>query len=32
MGWIQRLNLERDFAEIWREAFPGEDLPAMAAR
>ncbi len=27
VGWIKRLSLEPEFAEIWREAFPGEDMP-----
>jgi hypothetical protein len=30
-AWVQRLKLERDFGEIWREAFPDEGLPAMVS-
>jgi hypothetical protein len=27
LSWIARLDLTTDLAEIWREAFPGEDVP-----
>jgi hypothetical protein len=26
--WIEALKLDAEYAEIWREAFPGETLPA----
>jgi hypothetical protein len=25
--WIEKLDVEREFTEIWRESFPGEELP-----
>jgi predicted nucleotidyltransferase len=28
VSWVARLDLTREFAEIWREAYPGENLPA----
>jgi hypothetical protein len=27
LSWIARLDLTTDFAEIWHEALPGEDVP-----
>jgi hypothetical protein len=30
-SWVARLNLTTEFAEIWREAYPGEDAPASGA-
>lgn len=27
-GWLERLDLEHAFAEVWREAFPGEEPPS----
>jgi len=29
LGWLARLDLMRDFSEIWREAIPHEPLPTM---
>lgn len=27
--WVKRQKLEADYAEIWREAFPGEEVPTV---
>jgi hypothetical protein len=31
LAWVGRLDLSENFAEIWAEAFPGEEPPTTAA-
>jgi hypothetical protein len=31
LGWVHRLQLNRELADIWREAFPGENPPGTEA-
>lgn len=28
LSWVERLDLTHSFAEVWREAFPGEEPPS----
>jgi hypothetical protein len=32
LKWVAHLELKTEFAEIWREAFPGENPPTNASK